>query len=193
MAAGISAITISLRVSIADIGQPFSFKRARGPAPGKAFLVHRKNGGREEHPVSCTRSSLHVVVVHVGRDVGRDQHDRLVGRVLPPMRQVAFDRKVAGLMNDRNGASVRVFRDRAGDDINQSRAIIVAMPCDFPARRDFEPAHAQVMIRQRDLFLREIDLTKELFGDALVRSCAGLLAIACSQLYRPGIRQRSLR
>ena len=64
-----------------------------------------------------------------------------------------------------------------GYDVDQGRALAVAVPGDFAAGLDVETAHAQVMAGNGDLLLGEIDLAEQLLGDVLVGGSAGLLAV----------------
>ncbi len=73
--------------------------------------------------------------------------------------------------------------------IDERRTLGVAVPGDFTAGLDVEAAHAEVVTGDGDLFLRQVDLAEELFGDVLVRGGAGLLAVG-GDFARPGIRRR---
>ena len=94
MVAGISAITISLRgPALRTLDSPFQSygreaRRRGGP------LVHRRNG-EDERSIRSPRTRAaepHMLLVFwVGGDIGRNQHDRFVGRVLPPVRQMTFN------------------------------------------------------------------------------------------------------
>ena len=64
---------------------------------------------------------------------------------------------LAGLVDDRHSTGARVFDDRALDDIDMRRALVVTVPSDNAARGDIELAQAEQSPGQIRRFLTEID------------------------------------
>src|SRR5687768_14792623 len=119
------------------------------------------------------------MVVFLGvQDVGREQDDRLLGVVLPPVRDgVDLLGRIAGVVHDRRRARAAVLGDAAGDDVDDRRALAMAVPGDRAAGLDDEPAQAERVVLERGGLLRQVDRSNHGVGGAGVRGGAGLLAV----------------
>src|SRR3569833_723342 len=95
------------------------------------------------------------------------------------MRKVALDGEITRVVLDRNGAGAGVFGDLARDDIDERRPLVVAMPGYFATRSNLQPPHPEMMPRNCDLFIREVDFAEQLFRDVFVRGCPRLLSVGC--------------
>src|SRR5215208_1041902 len=111
------------------------------PGPdGRARCMSTYRAGHSHHVSVC--------LGHVVEYVRGQQYDRGLAGVLPPVLYPALlDRDLTGLVDDRHGAVAGVFLDRARDDGDQGRTVLMAVPRNDPPGLDDQlPGSQQVIL-----------------------------------------------
>ena len=108
-----------------------------------------------------------MLVVRVPADVADEQHRGLLAEVLPPVRGADdFWAISPALCRIGAGAVAGVFDDLALGDVDQRRAVVMAVPRHDPAGLDHELAEAQLAALDLRRLLFEIDGAERRIGDA---------------------------
>src|SRR5262245_32261957 len=131
-----------------------------------------------------------MLVLRIVEDVERQQRHRLLARVLPPMRRPErFPGYIAGLVEDRDRAVAAVFDDLAFDDIDERRAVIVAVPGNDAIGLDYQLANPHLAAVGLDRFVGEIDRGEYGVGNAEGRNGHRLadVRLALTQGASPGM------
>src|SRR5882724_2484271 len=99
-----------------------------------------------------------MVVVRIAPDIADEQDSRAVAEILPPVRGALLLRAdLAGLVMDRRRAVAGVFDDLALGDVDQGKAIVVAVPRHDSTRLDHHLAEAQLATLDLRHLLAEVD------------------------------------